>query len=118
MRDKDKKVLEEKAKEVLTVFRDMGAEGILETHPTLEAFLMASPGLCEGLRIHKMKSSNAAHLMPLYDYWRGHTRAGVPLSQSGTECFSHSIPLLRNFSTGMPLSLEDREVVRALASLK
>jgi conjugal transfer ATP-binding protein TraC len=31
----------------------------------------ALPGTCTGLRHHKMKSSNAAHLLPLYGNWSG-----------------------------------------------
>ena len=73
--DKDKKELAAKADEALGAFRAMGgAEGIVESYPTFEAFLGAFPGQTEGLRSYRMKTSNAAHLMPLYDSWRGNSK--------------------------------------------
>ena len=64
--------LEEKSDEILKMFREMGqAEGLIETLPSLDAFLKATPGGCEGFRHKKMKSSNASHLIPFYSYWRG-----------------------------------------------
>jgi len=43
----------------------------IETLPSFDAFTKAIPGGCEGFRHKKMKSSNAAHLLPLYSYWEG-----------------------------------------------
>jgi conjugal transfer ATP-binding protein TraC len=69
---KDKQELEEKSDEVLKAFRSMGqAEGVIETLPGFDVFMEALPGACTGLRHHKMKSSNAAHLLPLYGNWSG-----------------------------------------------
>ena len=63
----DGKMPVEKCDEVLAAFRDMnGAEGLVEAHASLEAFLGHAPGVCEGLRTHKLKSGNCAHLMPIY----------------------------------------------------
>lgn len=67
-----KEELDHKGDEVLKAFRQMGGcEGVIETLPTLELFLKNAPGICESGRDKKMKSSNAAHLTPLFDYWRG-----------------------------------------------
>ena len=72
---KDREELRGKADEALMAFRAMGgAEGIVETYPTFEAFLGAFPGRTEGFRNYRMKTSNAAHLAPLYDCWRGNGR--------------------------------------------
>lgn len=69
---KSKTEIEEKSDEVLKSFRSMGqAEGVIETLPCLDVFLESIPGACTGLRHHKMKSSNAAHLLPLYGSWAG-----------------------------------------------
>lgn len=68
----DMEELDQKGDEILKVFRQMGgSEAIIETLPTLELFLKNAPGVCEGVRFKKMKSSNAAHMTPLFDYWRG-----------------------------------------------
>ena len=72
---KDKEELEEKADEVLRAMRGLGqAEGIVESLPAEEAFLGSIPGGAKGLRFKKMKSSNAAHLLPLYSSWVGNRR--------------------------------------------
>ncbi len=69
---KSKIELEERSDEVLKAFRSMGqAEGVVETLPCFDVFIEALPGTCTGLRQHKMKSSNAAHLLPLYGSWAG-----------------------------------------------
>jgi len=47
------------------------SEGLLETLPAIDAFVGATPSMCSGFRFKKMKSSNAAHLMPLYANWSG-----------------------------------------------
>ena len=73
--DEDEGVAMEKADDALNAFRAMGrAEGVVETYPMLEAYLKAFPGSADGLRSYKMKSGNAAHLMPLYDCQRGNKR--------------------------------------------
>lgn len=73
---KEASELEEKTDEVLKAFRSMGqAEGLVETLAGFDAFLAAAPSVCAGFRHKKLKSSNAAHLMPLYACWRGNDRA-------------------------------------------
>ncbi len=72
---KGREELTEKADEVLSAFKRMNqSEGVVETLPGFEAFSMTFPGSTRGLRPKKMKSSNVAHLMPLYSYWRGHSK--------------------------------------------
>ncbi len=67
--------LEEKTDEVLKAFRNLNqAEGLVETLAGFDAFLNAAPSVCAGFRHKKLKSSNAAHLMPLYAGWRGNDR--------------------------------------------
>ena len=86
---KSKQELAEKEDEILKVFREMGgAEGVRETLPLFDIYTKIFPGGCGGLRLKKMKSSNAAHLMPVYSWWRGNkkpvcllpNREGVPFS--------------------------------------
>jgi type-IV secretion system protein TraC len=68
----NKEELDHKGDEVLKAFRQIGGfEVVIETLPTLELFLKNAPGICESGRDKKMKSSNAVHLTPLFDYWRG-----------------------------------------------
>lgn len=72
---KTKEEIEDKSDEVLKAFRTMGqAEGVVETLPCFDVFMDAMPSTCTGQRLHKMKSSNAAHLLPLYGNWRGSQR--------------------------------------------
>lgn len=72
---KTKEELEDKSDDVLKAFRAMGqAEGIAETLPCFDVFMEAMPATCTGLRQIKMKSSNAAHLLPLFGNWRGSQR--------------------------------------------
>jgi conjugal transfer ATP-binding protein TraC len=67
--------LESKSDEVLKAFRSLGqSEGIIETLPGFDAFLQAVPGACTGLRTKKVKTSNAAHFMPVYAPWQGNRR--------------------------------------------
>lgn len=69
---KSKEELDEKCDEVLRAFRNLNqAEGLIETLPLKEVFLNTLPGTCTGLRHHICKSSNVAHLMPLYSAWSG-----------------------------------------------
>jgi len=64
--------LEEKSDDVLKTFREMNqAEGVAETLPCFDVFMNSIPGLCTGLRHMKLKSSNAAHIMPVYAPWSG-----------------------------------------------
>ncbi len=73
--DKDKAQLEEKCDEVLKAFRKMNqAEGLIETLPAKDIFFKSAPGVCEGFRHKKMKSSNLVHMMPLYAPWEGNER--------------------------------------------
>ena len=68
----DEDELDDKADQILKAFKGLNqAEGLVETIPSKEVFFKALPGSCEGLRHKKMKSSNIAHFMPLYSYWRG-----------------------------------------------
>ena len=64
--------LDDKSDEILKTFRLLNqAEGLQETLAGKGAFLKAMPSTCQGLRHKKMKSSNAAHLMPVFASWRG-----------------------------------------------
>ncbi|MCY4643185.1 MAG: ATP-binding protein, partial [Bacteriovoracales bacterium] len=66
--------LDDKSDEVLKAYRDMGqAEGLIETYGNLDAFVSAMPGSCEFFRDKKLKTSNCAHFMPVYSYWKGNT---------------------------------------------
>ena len=72
---KEKGELIEKSDEVLNAFKYMNqSEGVVETLPSFEAFCKTFPGSAVGLRPKNVKSSNAAHLMPLYSYWRGNKK--------------------------------------------
>ncbi len=64
--------LDDKTDEILKTFRLLNqAEGLQETLAGKEAFLKSMPSTCQGLRHKKMKSSNAAHLMPVFANWTG-----------------------------------------------
>ena len=64
--------LDDKSDEILKTFRLLNqAEGLQETLAGKEVFLKSMPGICQGLRHKKMKSSNAAHLMPVFASWQG-----------------------------------------------
>lgn len=64
--------LDEKSDEVLKTFRQMNsAEGVVETLPSFEGYIKALPGRCDIFRPRKMKSSNAAHFMPMFTTWEG-----------------------------------------------
>ena len=66
------KELEEKSDRVLREFQNTGGtEGLVETLPLLDAFLNAAPSVCEGFRNKKVKTSNCAHLLPVYSGWEG-----------------------------------------------
>ena len=84
-----KEELEGKTDEVLRAFRGLNqAEGLQETYAGIEAFLGAVPGLCNGFRHKKVKSSNAADLIPLYSCWRGNSRPVVLLPNRDNALFS------------------------------
>lgn len=69
---KSDRELDDKSDEILKTFRLLNqAEGLQETLAGKEAFLKAVPSTCQGLRHKKMKSSNAAHLMPVFAGWQG-----------------------------------------------
>lgn len=96
--DVDKKQLDEKCDEVLKAFRALNqAEGLIESVPAKEAFFAAMPGVCSGMRHKKMKSSNIAHLMPLYSYWRGNERPVCLIPNRDNGLFS-----LDPFSSSLP----------------
>ena len=86
---KTKEELEDKSDEILKAFRSMGqAEGVIETLPCFDVFIEAMPSTCTGLRMHKMKSSNAAHLLPLYGSWRGSQRPVCLIPNRESSLFS------------------------------
>ncbi len=95
---KDLSQLEEKSDEVLRQFKSLNqAEGIVETYPCFDGYIRSMPGSCEGLRPKKMKSSNVAHLMPLYSYWEGNPRPVCLFSNRDNalvaiDPFEHSLP--------------------------
>ncbi|MGE3263235.1 MAG: hypothetical protein AB7K68_15750 [Bacteriovoracia bacterium] len=73
--------LEQKTEEILRAFRATGqAEGLVETFGLEDAFFKAAPSVCEGFRHKRMKTSNCAHLMPLYAAWMGNKRPVVLLT--------------------------------------
>lgn len=64
--------LNDKSDEILKGFRAMGqAEGVLETLPSFDVFMESMPSSCSGIRHIKMKSSNSAHLLPVFSAWKG-----------------------------------------------
>ena len=72
---KERKELEEKAETVLKAFCSMNqSEAIVETLASLDAFVKSLPGSATSLRPHKMKSSNAAHLAPIFSCWEGNDK--------------------------------------------
>lgn len=81
--------LERKTEEILRAFRSMSqAEGLVETFALEDAFFHAAPGVCEGFRQRKMKTSNCAHFMPVYAGWRGNNRPVVLLANREGTPFS------------------------------
>ena len=81
--------LETKTDEILRAFRSLNqAEGLHETYAGLDAFVSATPVLCKGFRFKKMKSSNAAHLFPLYSCWLGNSRPVCVLPNRENSLFS------------------------------
>lgn len=81
--------LERKTEEILRAFRAMNqSEGLIETFALEDVFFNAAPSVCEGFRHKKMKSSNCAHLMPLYSCWDGNKTPVVLLSNREGTPFS------------------------------
>ncbi len=86
---KSQEELDDKTDEIFKTFRLLNqAEGLQETLAGKTAFLKSLPGCCEGLRHKKMKSSNAAHLMPVFANWRGNPRPVCLLPTRDGELFS------------------------------
>ena len=93
--------LNDKSDEVLKAYRGMGqSEGLIETFASLEAFLASMPGVCEVFREKIAKSSNCAHLMPVYGYWTGNALPVCLLSNpDGSLCGINPFePSLANFN--------------------
>lgn len=81
--------LERKSEETLRAFRSMNqAEGLVETFALEDAFFKSMPGACDGFRAKKMKTSNSAHLMPVFANWRGNARPVVLLTNRDGAPFS------------------------------
>jgi type IV secretory pathway VirB4 component len=81
--------LEKKTEEVLRSFRGMNqAEGLLETFALEDVFFKIAPGVCEGFRHKKMKTSNCAHLMPIFSSWMGNKNPVVLLTNREGAPFS------------------------------
>ena len=84
-----KEELEQKTEEILRAFRATNqAEGLVETFGLEDAFFRAAPSVCEGFRRKRMKTSNCAHLMPLYAPWMGNKRPVVLLTNREGSPFS------------------------------
>lgn len=72
---REKPELDQKSDEFLRGFRSLSqSEGLVETLAAIDGFFASLPGSCKGFREKKMKSSNAANLMPLYGSWLGNSR--------------------------------------------
>ncbi len=81
--------LERKSEEILRAFRSMNqAEGLVEAFALEDAFFKAAPGVCDGFRHRKMKTSNCAHLMPVFSSWAGNKRPVVLLTNREGAPFS------------------------------
>ena len=86
---KSQSELDDKTDEILKTFRGLNqAEGLVETLAGKDAFLKSIPSACEGLRHKKMKSSNAAHLMPIFANWTGNPKPVCLLPTRDGELFS------------------------------
>lgn len=84
-----KDALERKTEEILRSFRSMNqAEGLVETFALEDVFFKAAPSICEGFKHKRMKTSNCAHLMPLYASWSGNKRPVVFLTNREGAPFS------------------------------
>ncbi len=73
--DKDKKELQRKVDNTLRELKSLNqAEGVSETLSNFDSFIKSWPGSCEVIEGKKLKTSNAAHLMPVFSYWQGNSR--------------------------------------------
>lgn len=73
--DKDLKELDRKSDQVLRELRNLNqAEGIVETIASFDTFIASFPGSGSSFRSKKLKTSNVAHLFPLYSSWMGNDR--------------------------------------------
>lgn len=90
--------LDERSDEILKAFRQMNsAEAIVETLPSFEGYMKSLPGVCDLFRPRKMKSSNAAHFMPLFATWEGNSNpvALIPNREGvlvGVDPFASELP--------------------------
>lgn len=83
--------LEEKSDDVLKAFREMNqAEGVSETLPCFDVFMKSIPGLCTGVRHLKLKSSNVAHITPVYAPWDGGDEPVCLIPTRENSLFSYS----------------------------
>lgn len=81
--------LERRSEEILRAFRAMNqSEGLVETFALEDVFFKSAPTICEGFRHKKMKTSNCAHMMPLYSCWTGNNRPVVLLTNREGTPFS------------------------------
>lgn len=87
--DENLEELDNKTDMVLKAFKGLNqSEGLLETYPSFDAFLGSGPGVCNGLRNKKVKSSNASHLCPIYGNWKGNNEAVCLLPTRDYSLFS------------------------------
>lgn len=89
IRDKNKESLKEKSKTVLKFLREMDrSEGVIESYTTMDQFVKMLPGSCKLFRPLKLKSSNCAHLLPVFSPWQGNDRAVCLLETKDSVPFS------------------------------
>ena len=89
IRDKNKESLKEKSKTVLKFLREMDrSEGVIESYTTMDQFVKMLPGSCKLFRPLKLKSSNCAHLLPVFSSWQGNDRAVCLLETKDSVPFS------------------------------
>jgi len=70
--DEDERQLQKNVDLTLRALRDLNqCEGVVETLSTFDSFISNWPGACKGVRHKKLKTSNLAHMLPLYEDWRG-----------------------------------------------
>ncbi|MBF0298166.1 MAG: hypothetical protein HQK51_05565 [Oligoflexia bacterium] len=81
--------IEKKKNVILQAFKDMNqSEGLEETIPSIYGFMKMIPGHCELFRDKQMKSSNLAHLLPMYSCWKGNDRSVCLLSNRNNNLVS------------------------------
>ncbi len=90
--------LDLKCDEVLKAFTHMNqAQGVIETYAGLDAFMVNIPGVCNTFRSKKVKSSNAAHMFPVFSAWQGNNEPVCLLSNQDNIPFS-----LNPFDSSLP----------------